>query len=185
MKAHHLAKAGKLGEPYVVLYEGSVADESIAAALGGYWSAMGAEEREDGSTQPIPTARWLKELAPGAAAVIAVGTCATWGGVPAAAGNVTNSMSLMDYLGKDYRSALGLPVVNVPGCSPVGDNFTETVASVLVFLQGLGPVPEFDELGRPAWLFSETVHRNCTRAGYYEEGTFAHQAGDKECLVEI
>jgi hydrogenase small subunit len=76
-------------------------------------------------------------------------------------------------------------VVNIPGCSPVGDNFTETVAAVLLLLQGLGPVPEFDELGRPAWLFGETVHRGCLRAGYYEEGTFAHQAGDKECLVEI
>ena len=46
-------------------------------------------------------------------------------------------------------------------------------------LQNLAPLPKFDELGRPAWLFGETVHRSCTRAGYYEEGTFAHQAGDK------
>jgi hydrogenase small subunit len=94
-------------------------------------------------------------------------------------------MSVQDYLGRDYRSTLGVPVVNVPGCSPVGDNFTETVAAVLLFLQGIGPLPEFDDLGRPAWLFGETVHRNCTRAGYYEEGTFAKQYGDKECLVEV
>ena len=59
--------------------------------------------------------------APNAAAVFAVGTCATWGGVPAAQGNVTNSMGTMDYLGKDYRSALGLPVINIPGCAPVGE----------------------------------------------------------------
>ena len=58
-------------------------------------------------------------------------------------------------------------------------------AAVLLFLQGVGPLPEFDELGRPAWLFDETVHRGCTRAGYYEEGTFAEEYGDKECLVEI
>ena len=55
----------------------------------------------------------------------------------------------------------------------------------LLFLQGLGPAPELDELGRPAWLFGETVHRACTRAGYYEEGTFAKKFGDKECLVEV
>src|SRR5260370_251800 len=132
------------------------------AGQGGSWSAVGEEyDAGLGEGKSVPSAEWLRRLAPGAAAVIAIGTCATWGGIPAAIGNVTNSMSLMDYLGKDYRSALGLPVVNVPGCSPVGDNFTETVASVLVFLQGLGPVPEFDELGRPAWLFSETVHRTC------------------------
>src|SRR5262249_4557035 len=75
--------------------------------------------------------------------------------------------------------------VNIPGCSPVGDNFTETVAATLLFLQGLGPLPEFDELGRPAWLFGETVHRSCVRAGYYEEGVFAREYGDKECLVEL
>jgi hydrogenase small subunit len=180
------AAEGTLGAPYVVIYEGSIADERLAAATGGYWSSVGEEEDpETGEVKSVPSAEWLRRLAPGAAAVVAIGTCATWGGIPAAYGNVTGSMSVMDFLGKDYRSALGLNVVNVPGCSPVGDNFTETIATVLLFLQGLGPVPEFDDLGRPAWLFSETVHRNCVRAGYYEEGTFAHQAGDRECLVEI
>ena len=117
--------------------------------------------------------------------MIAIGTCATWGGIPAAINNVTDSMSVADWLGPQYRSALGLPVVNIPGCSPVGDNFTETVAVTLLFLQGIGPAPELDELGRPQWLFGETVHRTCTRAGFYEEGTFAKKFGDKECLVEV
>lgn len=185
MQPYHQAKAGELGAPYVVIYEGSVADERIAGDSGGYWSGMGARIAEDGSHQPIPTAHWLRDLAPGAAATIAIGTCATWGGIPAAAGNVTGSMSVMDYLGKDHLSALGLPVINIPGCSPIGDNFTETVATVLMFLAGVGPLPEFDELGRPAWMFQDTVHRGCTRGGYYEEGTFAEDYGDKECLVEL
>lgn len=185
MKAHHLAKAGKLDAPYVVLFEGSVPDERIASAFGGYWSAMGAEERPDGTSQPIPTARWLEDLAPGAAAVIAVGTCATWGGIPAAVGNVTNAMSVMDFLGKDYLSALGLPPINIPGCAPVGDNITETIASILMFLAGVGPLPEFDELGRPAWMFKSTVHRGCTRAGSYEEGKFDDEYGQHNCLVEL
>ena len=179
-----LAWQGKLADPYVVIYEGSVADERIAAQTGGYWAALGVE-RVDGRDRPVPTAEWLTRLAPGAAAVIAVGTCATWGGIPAAFGNVTGAMSVMDFLGADYRSAFGLPVVNVPGCAPIGDNFMETVAAVLLFLQGLGPLPEFDELGRPKWLFGQTVHRGCGRAGYYEEGVFAREYGDKECLVEI
>ncbi len=184
VRNYELAAEGKLHAPYVVIYEGSIADERLAAETGGYWCGMGVETR-DGEHKPIPTTTWLKRLAPGAAAVIAIGTCATWGGIPAAYGNPTGSMSVMDFLGKDYLSALGLPVINVPGCSPVGDNFTETVAAILLFLNGLGPLPEFDELGRPAWLFDETVHQRCVRAGFYEEGTFAEAYGDKECLVEI
>ena len=180
-----LALRGELGAPYVIVLEGSVPDDQ--ALPEGYWSAMGAGgfDPDSETDQPNRVTDWLRLLAPGAAASIAIGTCATWGGIPAAAGNVTGSMSLMDYLGKDYRSALGVPVINIPGCSPVGDNFTETVGAVLLFLQGLGPLPEFDELGRPAWLFQDTVHRHCVRAGYYEEGVFAEEYGDKECLVDV
>ena len=181
MKAHHLAKAGKLGAPYVVIYEGSIADEAIAEEFGGYWSGMGKGDDD----QPIPTAHWLRDLAPGAAAVIAVGTCATWGGIPAAAGNVTGSMSVMDLLGKDYLSTLGLPPINIPGCAPVGDNMTEVIAAVLMFLAGVGPLPKFDELGRPAWQFTETVHRLCPRGGSYEEGRFEQDHGGEGCLVEL
>jgi hydrogenase small subunit len=176
---------GTLGAPYVVVLEGSVPDDQALEV--GYYSAMGAGgfDPDSETDEPNRITDWLKKLAPGAAAMVAIGTCATWGGIPAAAGNITGSMSLMDFLGKDYKSVLGVPVVNVPGCSPVGDNFTETVAAVLMFLQGLGPLPEFDELGRPAWLFNQTVHRHCVRAGYYEEGVFAKQPGDEECLVHI
>lgn len=177
---------GRLEDPYVIVAEGSIADERIAARTGGYFSAMGSTVTEGSNdSTPIPTATWIKRLAPNAAATIAIGTCATWGGIPSAEGNPTGAMSLMDYLGRDYRSAFGLPVINIPGCAPQGDNFTETVFAVFLFLQGLGPLPSFDELGRPAWLFTETVHRGCTRAGYYEEGVFAHEYGGKECLVEI
>ncbi len=192
MEAFKKAYNGTLGDPYVVVFEGSVPDERIAKRMGGYWSAMGSEviggEAEGGGggeQRMIPTAEWLTRLAPGSAATIAIGTCATWGGVPAAEGNPTNAMSVMDHLGKEFRSAFGLPVINIPGCAPQGDNFTETVFAILLFLQGLGPLPSFDELGRPSWLYGETVHRTCTRAGYYEEGVFAEEYGDKECLVEI
>jgi len=186
VKSFAEAWEGKLGAPYVVVFEGSVADERIAGRTGGYFSAMGVEAVEGvAQPQPVPTATWLRRLAPGAAATIAIGTCSTWGGVPSAEGNPTGAMSLMDFLGKDYRSAFGLPVINIPGCAPQGDNFTETVFAVLLFLQGLGPLPTFDELGRPAWLFRETVHHGCSRAGYYEEGLFAEHYGDPQCLVEI
>ena len=180
-----LAAKGELSAPFVVICEGSILDERIAASTGGYWSGLGADEDENGDPQPIPSSSWVSRMSKHAAAVIAVGTCATWGGIPAAAGNPTDSVGVMDFLGKDYRSALGLPVVNLPGCAPQGDNITETIAAVLLFLHGVGPLPEFDELGRPSWLFGETVHRGCTRAGFYEEGKFAEEYGDKECLVEV
>ena len=131
MEPYYKAVKGELGATYVVLYEGSVADEQIAKDTGGYFSAMGMDDLGDGKWRPYPTADMLDDLAPGAAAVIAVGTCASWGGVPAAVGNVTGSMGVMDFLGEDYRSALGLPVVNIPGCSPIGDNITETITALM------------------------------------------------------
>ena len=186
-RAFAAAADGSLGAPYVVVVEGSVPDDQAFPEGEGYYSAMGAGgfDPESRTDQPNRMTDWLVKLSPGAAALVAIGTCATWGGIPAAAGNVTGSMSVADFVGAEYRSVLGVPVVNIPGCSPVGDNFTEIVASLLMFLQGLGPLPEFDELGRPAWQFKETVHRHCVRAGYYEEGTFAKLPGDPECLVDI
>ena len=185
-RSFELAERGELGAPYVIVYEGSIADENLTVD-GEPWSAEGSLPLWVGSDERrrVPTAEWVARLAPGAAATIAIGTCATWGGIPASYGNPTAAMSLMDFLGKDYRSAFGLPVINVPGCAPVGDNFTETVAMTLLFLNKQAPLPEFDELGRPAWLFADTVHRHCPRAGYYEEGTFATEFGGKECLVEL
>ena len=94
-------------------------------------------------------------------------------------------MGLMDFLGAEYRSARGIPVINVPGCAPVGDNFTETLLAGVRHLDGTADLPAFDELGRPEWLFDQTVHRHCPKAGYYEEGVFAEEPGDNQCLVEI
>ena len=185
-RAAEQAIEGTLDAPFVVVLEGSIADETIAHAYGGYWAGQGEEPwGPDGEHRTVTAEEWIARMAPNAAAMIAIGTCATWGGIPSAAGNPTGAMSLMDFLGQDYRSTFGVPVVNVPGCPPIGDNFTEAVAAVVYFLQGFGPLPEFDELGRPAWQFGETVHRHCVRGAYYEEGDFAKEFGDKECLVEI
>ena len=179
-----LAAEGKLNAPYVIILEGSAVDDSLIQGSG-YWVGLGARPGPEDGREVISVMEWIDRMAPGAAAAIAIGTCATWGGIPSAAGNPTGAMGLMDYLGKDYRSAFGLPVINIPGCAPVGDNFTEVVAMILHFLQGTGPLPEFDELGRPAWQFHHTVHNRCVRGGYYEEGNFAKAYGDPECLVEL
>jgi hydrogenase small subunit len=184
VRNYELAAEGKLDAPYVIILEGSAVDDSLIAGEG-YWVGLGARPGHEDGRQVISVMEWVDRMAPGAAAAVAIGTCATWGGIPAAAGNPTGAMGLMDYLGKDYRSAFGLPVVNIPGCAPVGDNFTEVVAMLLHFLQGTGPLPEFDDLGRPAWQFHHTVHNRCVRGGYYEEGVFAKRYGEPECLVEL
>jgi hydrogenase small subunit len=191
MEPFRRAAEGTLGAPYLMVVEGSIPDDQTLERAGQY-AALGVGEdwprslpSSRGPDQPLRASDWIWALAPRAAASIAIGTCATWGGIPAAAGNITGSMGLMDYLGRDYRSSEGVAVINVPGCAPVGDNFTETLSLVLQYLQGVGPLPDFDELGRPAWMFGETVHRHCPKAGYYEEGVFAEEPGDNECLVEI
>jgi hydrogenase small subunit len=190
MAAYAAAADGSLGAPFILVVEGSIPDDQALSA--GHFAAMGrgddwprGSSPSRGVNQPVRVTDWIVALAPRAAASIAIGTCATWGGIPAAAGNVTGSMSLMDYLGASYRSARGIPVVNVPGCAPQGDNFTETLTELIRHLAGLRELPPFDELGRPAWLFDQTVHRHCPKAGYYEEGVFSEEPGDNQCLVEI
>jgi hydrogenase small subunit len=174
------AEQGGLDAPYIVTWEGSVPDESTAGA--GSWSGLGQDPLTGHETT---TSEWLDRLAPGAAAVVAVGTCAAWGGIPAAAGNATGAKGLNEHLGDDFRSSAGLPVVNIPGCAPLGDNYTETVAALLLHLNGLAPAPDLDTLGRPAWLFAENVHSTCARLRYYEEGVFATEPGSDACLVEL
>ncbi|MGQ0520873.1 MAG: hydrogenase expression protein HypE [Actinomycetota bacterium] len=176
----YMAERGELDAPYLITWEGSVLDESTAED--GFWFGLG----EDPATGRQLTSReWLDRLAPGAAAVIAIGTCASWGGIPAASNNPTGACGLGDHLGAGFVSAAGVPVVNIPGCAPLGDNYTETAAALLLHLNGLAPLPELDEHGRPAWLFADTVHVACPRLGYYDEGVFATEAGSTTCLVEL
>jgi hydrogenase small subunit len=94
-------------------------------------------------------------------------------------------MGLADYLGWDWRSKAGLPVVNVPGCPVQPDNFMETVLYLLYQLAGLAPTIPLDDELRPTWLFGRTVHEGCDRAGYYEQGDFTTQYGSPKCIVKL
>ena len=137
------------------------------------------------SGQPITTNEWIDRLAPKALAVIGCGTCATYGGIHAMQGNPTGAMGLNDYLGWDWRSKAGIPVVNVPGCPVQPDNFMETVLYLLYQVAGLAPMIPLDDAGRPTWLFGKTVHEGCDRAGYYEQGDFASEYGSPKCIVKL
>ncbi len=109
--------------------------------------------------QPKTLNRWIDKLAPKAWAVVAIGTCATYGGIHAMAGNPTGCMGLVDYLGEDFRSAGGLPVINVPGCPVQPDNFMETLLWLLHQAAGLAPTIPLDEQLRPSGCSA----RPCTR----------------------
>ena len=180
MKYWYLADEDRLDAPFVLVIEGSIPNENIKQE--GYWAALGTDKR---TGQPITTCEWIDRLAPKAFAVVAAGTCATYGGIHAMAGNPTGAMGLADYLGWNWRSKAGLPIVNVPGCPVQPDNMTETLLYLLYQAAGLAPMIPLDEQLRPTWLFGKTVHEGCDRAGYYEQGDFAHEYGSPKCLVKI
>ncbi len=173
------AAAGNL-EPFVLVLEGSVPNEKIKKE--GYWAAMGVDPD---TAQPITTNEWIDRLAPKALAVIACGTCATYGGIHAMEGNPTGAMGLADYLGWGWKSKAGLPIVNVPGCPVQPDNMMETLLYLLYQVAGLAPMIPLDPQLRPKWLFGSTVHDGCDRAGYYEEGDFATEYGSPKCIVKL
>jgi hydrogenase small subunit len=175
-----LAAAGKAPRPYVLVVEGSIPNEKNKKE--GYWAAFG-NDRETG--QPIPTCDWIDWLAPQAWAVVAIGTCATYGGIHAMEGNPTGAMGLPDYLGWDFKSRAGLPVVCVPGCPVQPDNFMETFVYLLYQAAGLAPTIPLDHAHRPTWLFGQTVHEGCDRGGYYEQGDFASGLGSRKCIVKL
>ncbi|MEV0590699.1 hydrogenase expression protein HypE [Nonomuraea cavernae] len=179
MTAFHEAAEGRLG-PYVLVVEGSIPNENINGD--GYWTSMG---NDPVTGDPITFNTWIDRLAPGAWAVIAIGTCATYGGIHAMAGNPTGCMGLSDYLGAGFRSAGGLPIVNVPGCPVQPDNFMETLTWLLYQAAGLSPMIPLDKELRPTWLFGKTVHEGCDRAGYYEQGDFAGDYNSPKCLVKV
>jgi hydrogenase small subunit len=179
MRPFFQAARGEL-EPFIFVVEGSIPNERINGD--GYWTSMG---NHPGTTDPKTLNEWIDELAPRAWAVVAVGTCATYGGIHAMAGNPTGCMGLADYLGWDFRSAGGLPIVNIPGCPVQPDNFMETLLWVLHQAAGLAPVIPLDEKLRPQWLFGKTVHEGCDRAAYYEQGDFAHDYNSPKCQVKV
>ncbi|HKV83411.1 MAG TPA: hydrogenase expression protein HypE [Ktedonobacterales bacterium] len=173
------AERGEL-DPFVLVVEGSIPNEKIKKE--GYWAALGTDST---TGQPIPTTEWIDRLAPKALAVVAIGTCATYGGIHAMQGNPTGAMGLPDYLGWNWKTPAGIPIVCVPGCPVQPDNFMETVTYLLYQAVGLAPMIPLDDALRPTWLFGRTVHEGCDRAGYYEQADFATEYGSPKCLVKL
>ncbi|MCK9382231.1 MAG: hydrogenase small subunit [Sulfuritalea sp.] len=110
----------------------------------------------------------LMETAKGAAAVIAVGTCAAYGGLPAAQPNPTGAVPVSQLI-KDK------PVINVPGCPPIPVVITGVLAHFLTF----GTLPELDGRGRPTIFYGESIHDRCYRRPSYDQGKFAESFDDE------
>jgi hydrogenase small subunit len=123
---------------------------------------------------------WVETLAKDALAVIALGSCAAFGGIPAAQPNPTQCRSVSEVL---QAKGINTPVVNIPGCPPHPDWFVGTVASIL--LSGLPEPEDLDELGRPKAFYGQTIHENCPRRAYYDENKFAKKFGDPGCNYEL
>lgn len=110
----------------------------------------------------------LKEAAAGAAAIIATGNCASFGGIPKASPNPTQAKGV-------WELVTDKPVVNIPGCPAIPEVTTGTIAQFLVF----GKLPDLDDLSRPIAFYGTTIHDRCLRRPFYEAGKFATSFDDE------
>jgi len=180
MAHFHAAAEERSSRPFILVIEGSIPNEKNKEE--GYWASFGTDQK---SGQPILTCDWIDRLAPKAWAVVAAGTCATYGGIHAMEGNPTGCMGLPDYLGWKWQSKTGIPIVCVPGCPVQPDNFMETLLYLLYMAAGRAPAIPLDEALRPTWLFGSTVHEGCDRGGYYEQAQFGDEYGSPLCIVKL
>jgi hydrogenase small subunit len=135
-----------------------VVDGAVPMATDAVYGAVG--ERNG---QPVTMLQRVTELARDALAVIALGTCASFGGIPAAKPNPTNCQPV-----KKVLEAKGIkkPLINIPGCPPHPDWFVGTVASVI--LKGLPTADDLDDLLRPKAFYGKLIHENCPRRASFD-----------------
>jgi hydrogenase small subunit len=142
-----------------------------------------------------PVLDWVIELGEAADVVVAVGTCAAYGGLPAAGrhdsddgvGSDPTGARGLQFDGRDpggvfgpaFETGRGLPVVNVPGCPAHPEHVLLTLATLLA-----GHEPELDEYNRPLPIFGPLVHDDCALREEYEAGNFAQYPGDDGCLYD-
>ena len=147
---------------FILIVEGA-----IPTAHGGIYATLGESNGKE-----LTLLDWTRKLGSSAKAVVAVGTCASFGGIPSGAPNPTGA--------KPVHRILDKPVINVPGCPPHPDWMVGTLAHVLLY-----GIPELDQFGRPVLFYGKNIHENCQNFSYYNEGKFAQKLGDDGCLMEL
>lgn len=169
-----LDAADKYEGQFIMVYEGAVMEgwDGNALRIGGR-SAL-----ED-----------LNELAPKAAAIVAVGSCAVDGGWVKAAPNPANATGVGPYLKK---KGINTPVINLPGCPLNPEHLVAVVVDVLLLgtLADGSILNKLDGYGRPKYIYSQTIHDNCPRRGHFENGEFVYEFGSVEeakgyCLYPV
>lgn len=121
----------------------------------------------------------LGEVAPKASAIIAIGTCATFGGVQAASPNPTGAVGVQNLVS-------GVPIVNISGCPPNPISFLGTILHYLNFKR----LPKLDKLNRPLFAYGRRIHDHCERRAHFDEGRFVETFGDEYhkkgyCLYKV
>jgi hydrogenase small subunit len=135
-----------------------IVDGSIPLKDGGVYSTIAGHTNLD----------ILKDTAAGAAAIISLGSCAAYGGIPKANPNPTGAVAVSEII-RDK------PIINVPGCPPIPVVITGVLAQYLAF----GTLPELDVHGRPKAFFGQNIHDRCYRRPFYERGLFAETFDDE------
>jgi len=154
--AGHQAEAAKAAAVaaggHIVVVEGS-----IPRGEGGAFCTIGGKT----------AIQHLEEASVGAAAVISVGACSSFGGLPAASPNPTGATSAADIVS-------GVPVINLPGCPANADNITATLVHFLTF----GALPATDRENRPLFAYGQRIHDSCERRAHFDAGQFVQSWGD-------
>jgi len=117
----------------------------------------------------------VEHVAKHAAAVIAAGSCAAYGGIPAARPNPTTAMGVGDFLSS---RGINKPVVNLPACPVSSTNIVGTILEYAMF----GRLPSLDAYGRPLWAYQDRIHDKCERRGHFDAGEFVEGWTDIEGL---
>lgn len=151
-EAHKHAIMEKYHGKYILVTEGATPTKD-----GGIYCKVGGR----------PYVELVREAAEGAAAIIAIGSCASWGGIQSADPNPTGAQATHEILA-------GKTVINIPGCPPNPYNFLSTVLYLLSF----GKPPELDGENRPKFAYGRLVHENCERRPHFDAGRFALEFGD-------
>lgn len=121
----------------------------------------------------------IREAADGARAIVAWGSCASNGCIQAASPNPTGATPV-------HKLISGKPIINVPGCPPIG----EVMAGTIVHLLAFDRIPQLDGLGRPKAFYSRRVHDTCYRRPNYDAGLFVESFDDENakrgyCLYKM
>ncbi len=153
---------GITGEEFILAVEGAVATKN-----NGMYNVIGRWKGK-----PVTALNAVKLLGEKASHVLALGACASHGGVSAAKPNPSGCVSV--------QSVLNKKVIKLPGCPCHPDWFMGTLAHILLYGE-----PELDNRDRPVLFYSTLIHDRCSRRSYFDKGIFAQKLGEKTCMFKL